>query len=89
MTQEMLIDIMQEGFQTGLLVAAPCLLAALGTGLMVAIFQAVTSIQEQTLVLVPKMVMVIISVIIFFSWMLNTIVSFTHTMIANIPDFIK
>lgn len=89
MTPQMLIDIMQESFKVALLLSAPSLVSALIIGVLISVFQAVTSIQEQTLVLVPKMVIVLVSIIIFFSWMLNVIMSFTQTVIMHIPDYIK
>lgn len=89
MTEQMLIDIMQEAFKVALSLAGPVLLGALCTGMCVSVFQAVTSIQEQTLVLVPKMLMVLITITICFSWMLGTIMQFTRMMIMNIPEFIR
>ena len=73
------IDIMQESFKASLFLAMPALLAALITGVAVSIFQAVTSIQEQTLALVPKMLAVLITLTIGFSWMLSSVSSGAHS----------
>lgn len=89
MTEQIVIDIMQKAFEVSIYVAGPVLLAALITGVAVSIFQAVTSIQEQTLVLVPKMCVVILSLIVFFSFQINTVIEFTRSIILSIPDLIK
>ena len=57
-------------------VSLPVLLVSLIIGLIISIFQTVTSIQEQTLTFVPKIVCVFIALILFGPWMLNSIVEF-------------
>ena len=65
-------------------VAAPILLVSLCVGLLVSIFQTVTSIQEQTLTFVPKVISIFLALIILGSWMLNELSGF---MVSLWSDF--
>ena len=76
MTLEMVIDIGRETLYVTLMVAAPMLLFGLIVGVLIGIFQAVTQINEMTLVFVPKMLAVSIAVVIFMPWMLKVIITF-------------
>ena len=58
MSHQLVIDLTRDAIMTALMVAAPLLLLALGVGLIIAIIQSVTQIQEQTLVFVPKLILV-------------------------------
>lgn len=64
-------------------VAAPILLVSLVVGLIVSIFQTVTSIQEQTLTFVPKILAVFLALIVLGNWMLNEIVNFIVNLWSN------
>ena len=88
MDTQIVVDLMQESFKTALLLALPPLLAAMVVGLAVAVFQSVTSIQEQTLVLVPKMLAVVLTIILGFSWMLGVVIHFTVRLYSDIPRMI-
>lgn len=77
-----------EAVFTVLKAAAPMLVLALVTGLIVSVFQATTQIQEQTLAFVPKIVAVLVAVIIFGPWILNTVVDFTYTIFSNLHQYI-
>lgn len=77
-----------EALKTAILLAAPCLLFGLVAGVLVAIFQAATQINEMTLVFIPKMLAVGVGLIIFFSWMLRIIIDFTQNVFINIPMYI-
>lgn len=72
-----------------LMVSAPMLGVAVVVGLTISIFQATTSIQEQTLTFVPKIVFVLGAIIIFGSWILNSMINFTMRIFGFIPDMIK
>ena len=67
---------------------APVLGAALIVGLFVAIFQATTSIQEQTLAFIPKIVAVFVAILIFGPWMLRIMVEFVTNIFVNLPYYI-
>lgn len=78
MTPELVIQLAKRSFEVTLLLAAPLLIFSLVVGLIVSIFQAVTSINEATLTFVPKIVAVMVAIIIFFPWMMTYMCDFTR-----------
>ncbi len=66
--------------------AAPMLLAGLVVGLGVSLFQAVTSIHEQTLTFVPKALAVVAVIVLLLPWILRTMVEFTTAIIEKMPQ---
>lgn len=89
MTQQMVIHLGREVFFTAILVAAPMLLAGLVVGVTISIIQTATSIQEQTLTFIPKIVAVVVALVIFFPWMMNTMLTFTEALINSIPNYLQ
>jgi flagellar biosynthesis protein FliQ len=69
-------------------VGGPVLIVALIVGLVVSVFQAVTQIQEQTLVFIPKIVAIVAVLAIGGPWMLNVMVNFTENLIRDIPSIV-
>jgi flagellar biosynthetic protein FliQ len=84
----MVVDIMQDAFRLALFLSLPILITALTVGVAVSIFQAVTSIQEQTMAFVPKMLAVLIALIILFGWMLRMAIEYTVELYGRIPGYI-
>ena len=89
MDQAFIIDFAMDSITTTLLLSAPMLGFGLLTGLVVSIFQAVTSIQELTLTFIPKILAVFFSLIIFFPWLLQLMLSFTSKILINFPEYIQ
>jgi flagellar biosynthetic protein FliQ len=85
MTPQTVIAIAREALTVTLLVASPMLIFGLVVGLIISIFQAVTQINEMTLTIVPKIVAVAVSLLIFLPWMINLLIDFTRHMFAMIP----
>lgn len=75
-TQGQVLDIARDAIYNIIITAAPLLLISLIVGLIVSIFQTVTSIQEQTLTFVPKILAVFLAMIFLGSWMLNNMADF-------------
>lgn len=69
--------------------AAPVLLVSLSVGLLVSIFQTVTSIQEQTLTFVPKILSIFLALIVFGHWMLNNMVNFMTELWMDLSLYIR
>jgi flagellar biosynthetic protein FliQ len=69
-----------------LIISSPVLLIGLGVGLIISIFQATTSIQEQTLTFVPKIAAILLAIAVFGPWMLQTVRTFTVSIIMMIPQ---
>lgn len=88
MEQGVVIDIGRNALKTVLMIVAPMLGFGLLTGLLVAIFQATTQIQEQTLAFIPKILAVLISMAVFGPWMLTTLVEFIINLFTSIPQII-
>ena len=89
MTADIVMDISREVVWTVVKVSAPLLIVSLIIGLIISIFQTITSIQEQTLTFVPKLIAIMLVLIVAGGWMINSLVElFTHIMI-QIPDLIK
>jgi flagellar biosynthetic protein FliQ len=89
MTPEFVADFFYESMKVVMMLSMPILIVGLSAGVLVSIFQAATSINEMTLVLIPKMIAVGISVILFFPWMMQIIIEFTQNVIINLPIYIK
>lgn len=85
MNTQVVLDLGSQALQLILLLSAPVLAAGLIIGLLVSIFQAVTSIQEATLAFVPKIVVVFVALILFLPWMMKTMLSFTASLLINLP----
>lgn len=88
MTERDVIAIAQQAIYTGVVVAAPILGLGLIVGLVVAIFQATTQINEQSLVFIPK-ILTVAGIILFLGpWMLRTVIEFTIELYSNINNII-
>lgn len=87
MNMQTVLDLGFQALQLILLLSAPILGASLIVGLVVSIFQAVTSIQEATLTFVPKIVAVFVALMIFLPWMMRTMLFFTTQLLINLPFY--
>ena len=88
MTEEKLLDLIREGLMTIILCSGPPLAMGLIVGVLVSIFQAVTSIQEPTLAFIPKILAVLLSLIFFGPFILSTLTGFVHSLIGSIPELL-
>lgn len=86
MTTVKVLDIIREAFMVMITVAGPTLIIALVIGLIISIIQATTQLQEQTLSFVPKILAVIVSLIVFGNFMLNSLVGFTQKIFEMIAE---
>jgi len=75
--------LLQETIWTTLLLSAPILITALGTGLVISIFQAATQVNEQTLTFVPKIVLTLAVFALTFPLLMTTLVDFTRRLIQT------
>jgi flagellar biosynthesis protein FliQ len=89
MTADFVVGITKEALQMTVMLAAPVLGVGLVLGLLVSIFQAVTQLQEMTLTFIPKFLGVSLVLVILAPWMLELLVSYTTTLIENIPLYIR
>lgn len=89
MTPEFIIGFARQAIELTLMVSLPMLGVGLAVGLTVSIFQAATQIQEMTLSFIPKIVSMFIALLIAFPWIMNKLISFTHELFLNIPNYIR
>ena len=88
-TQGEVLDIASQAIYTIIMVSAPLLLVSLIIGLIISIFQTVTSIQEQTLTFVPKILAVFVGMMIFGSWMLTQLTEYIPDLWSNFGVFLS
>jgi flagellar biosynthesis protein FliQ len=89
MNPEFAIETVKAMVFQALMLAAPILITALVIGLGVSLFQAVTSIHEQTLSFVPKVLGIVVVLVITLPWMLRTAVEFTTSLIERMPQMVR
>jgi len=79
------IDLGRQALWMTILISAPMLLVGLVVGLIIGIFQAATSINEQTLSFIPKLVAIGLTAAVFGGWMINSLVDYTKILYGRIP----
>jgi flagellar biosynthetic protein FliQ len=89
MNQGDVLDLGRQAMQVAVSISLPILGLTLLAGLAVAIFQAVTQVQEMTLTYIPKMLAVVLAFVLFGSWMISTIVNFTSQSFNAIQNVTK
>ena len=88
MDQQAIMNIASDTIWTVIMMAGPLLIVSLIIGLIVSIFQTVTSIQEQTLTFIPKLLGIFITMLILGSFILNNIVAFMDRLWSSFGDYI-
>ena len=88
MTVDTVTEIVRDALYTIVITSAPLLLVSLVVGLTISIFQTVTSIQEQTLTFVPKILSIFLTLMLLGHWMLNNIISYTENLWGNFSRYI-
>jgi flagellar biosynthetic protein FliQ len=87
MGHEVLLDLAKTTLLTALMICAPALLVGMLVGLTVSFFQTVTSLQEQTLTIVPKMLAVLATIILMMPWILGTLREYTANLFQNLAAY--
>ncbi len=88
MNADLVISLMMNALMVAVLIAAPMLFFGLVVGLAVSIFQAVTQIQEMTLAFIPKIFAIVLSLALFFPWMLQIALTYSADLLNNINVYI-
>jgi flagellar biosynthetic protein FliQ len=89
MTPETVVAMARTAMEVTLMVSAPLLLVGLIIGLVVSIFQAATSIQEQTLSFIPKLVGIFITLVLAGPWMLTIMTDYMRSIFTGIPGMVS
>lgn len=80
---EATVDLVRQALLITLKISAPILIAGIAVGLVIAIFQAVTSIQEQTLTFVPKLLAMLVVAVLLIPWIVTRLLEFSVSMFTN------
>ncbi|AMP39460.1 flagellar biosynthesis protein FliQ [Ralstonia syzygii subsp. celebesensis] len=89
MTPEYVLNMARQAMQVAMMIGAPMLLVSLIVGLLVAVFQAATQLNEQTLSFIPKLLAVAATMILAGPWVLGVIVDYTRDVLINIPNYVN
>jgi flagellar biosynthetic protein FliQ len=87
MLNDTVIDLLRGMLWVSILLSSPVLLTALVVGLVIGLVQAVTSIQEQTLTFVPKIIALALVLALLGGWMLRYLISYTAELFGNLPAY--
>ena len=88
MTPEFSVELIKTLMFQAVSLAAPILLTAMAVGLAISLFQAVTTIQEQTLTFVPKVLAIVGVLVLLLPWMLRSLIEFTTAVIEKMPQMV-
>ena len=88
MTPENVMDLAHSTLLVTVMMAAPLLLTALITGLVIGMLQAATQINEATLSFIPKLILIVLALFAIGPWMLRELVDFTREIYTSIPSMV-
>jgi flagellar biosynthetic protein FliQ len=89
MNPELAAELMKTMVFHAVMLAAPILITGMVIGLAVSLFQAVTSIQEQSLTFVPKVLGVVTVLVLLLPWTLRNLIEFTRAIIEKMPELVR
>ncbi|AFG35084.1 flagellar biosynthesis protein FliQ [Fervidobacterium pennivorans subsp. shakshaketiis] len=88
MTLEVFLDIVKHGIQLLLMLITPPLLVSLAVGILISIFQAATQIHEQTLTFAPRIIVVFLTLMFLFGWMIENMLDFIRDILEKYMSMI-
>ena len=89
MTPEFAIELLKALMFQAMALATPFLMVAMSVGLGISLFQAVTTINEQTLTFVPKALAVVGALIVLLPWVVRSLIEFTTAVIEKMPQMVR
>ena len=89
MSQQDVINIARNTIWVIIETSMPLLLVSMVVGLIISLFQTLTSIQEQTLTFVPKLIAIFVALMFMGSWLMNTIVQYMTQLWSNFSQYIR
>ncbi len=89
MPEELVLRLAKQTLETVLMVSAPMLGAGLVVGLIISVLQVITSIHDSALAFVPRIVVTFVVFLIVFPWMMNTMVSYTSSLLGSFDNYVK
>ncbi|MGB9697783.1 MAG: flagellar biosynthesis protein FliQ [Thermodesulfobacteriota bacterium] len=88
MTPDFVGQIAKEAIEVILFISLPFLGVALIVGLIISIFQAATQIQEASLLIVPKIVVFLLTLLLLSPWVMQKMIGYTEDLLANLPRYV-
>jgi len=89
MSEALVVGIVRQAIELAILVSLPMLLAGLVAGVLVSVFQTVTSIQDNVLAFIPRAAAIFLTFAITFPWMLRLMSGFARQMVVNLPTLVR
>jgi len=89
MSDALVVGIVRQAIELAILVSLPMLLAGLAAGILVSVFQTVTSIQDNVLAFIPRAAAIFTVFALTFPWMLRVLTGFTQQLFARLPELIR
>ena len=89
MSEALVVGIVRQAIELAILVSLPMLLAGLIAGVLVSVFQTVTSIQDNVLAFIPRAAAIFLTFAITFPWMLRLMSGFARQMVVNLPSLVR
>lgn len=89
MSEALIVGVIRQALETAMIVSLPMLLAGVAAGVLVSIFQTVTSIQDNVLAFIPRAVAIIVVFAFTFPWMLRVVSGFSAGIIRRLPELVR
>lgn len=89
MPEALVVGIVRQAIETAMVVTLPMLVAGLVAGVLVSIFQTVTSIQDNVLAFIPRAAAIFAVFALTFPWMLRVVSGFSTSLIARLPELVR
>jgi flagellar biosynthesis protein FliQ len=89
MSEALIVGTMRNAIEVAIIVSLPMLAAGLVAGVLVSLFQAVTSIQDNVLAFIPRALAIFVVFAFTFPWMLRTVASFSRQLLERLPEFVR
>jgi flagellar biosynthesis protein FliQ len=89
MSEALIVGTMRNAIEVAIIVSLPMLAAGLVAGVLVSLFQAVTSIQDNVLAFIPRALAIFVVFALTFPWMLRTVASFSRQLLERLPEMVR
>jgi len=89
MSEALVVGVVRQAIETAVIVTAPMLAAGLVAGVLVSVFQTVTSIQDNVLAFIPRAAAIFVAFAVTFPWMLRVVANFSSGLIQRLPELVR
>jgi flagellar biosynthetic protein FliQ len=89
MSEALVVGVVRQAIETAMLVTLPMLAAGLLAGVVVSVFQTVTSIQDNVLAFIPRAIAIFVVFALTFPWMLRVVTGFSAALIRRLPEMVR